>query len=114
MNTGEWRAKSQERRAVVIFGLGLALISVMWARTARAQAGSAQALSTISAEQLQARHQIAALESVLENAVGYGAQMLSQHVQSSATPESVLLTGQARAHLSQPMQVVRSKRWKPR
>jgi hypothetical protein len=48
-------------------------------------------------EQIRARHEIAALEGVLENAVGYGAQMLSQHVQSSSTPESVLLTGQARA-----------------
>jgi hypothetical protein len=46
---------------------------------------------------LRARHQIAGLESVLENAVAYGAQMLSEHVQASATPESVLLTGQARA-----------------
>jgi hypothetical protein len=50
-----------------------------------------------SPEQIQARHDVAALEGVLENAVGYGAQMLSQHVQSSSTPESVLLTGQARA-----------------
>lgn len=49
------------------------------------------------AEQIQGRHEIAALEGVLETAVRYGAQMLSQHVQSSATPGSVLLTGLARA-----------------
>jgi hypothetical protein len=48
-------------------------------------------------QQIQARREMAALESVLENAVGYGAQMLSQHVQSASTPESVLLTGMARA-----------------
>src|SRR5205807_8571774 len=38
-----------------------------------------------------------ALEGVLENAVKFGAQMLTQHVQASATPQSVLLTGLARA-----------------
>jgi hypothetical protein len=53
--------------------------------------------SSPSAAQIQARHEIAALEDALANAVGYGAQMLSQHVQSAATPESVLLTGMARA-----------------
>jgi hypothetical protein len=50
-----------------------------------------------SADQIQARHEIAALEGVLENAVKYGAEMLTEHVQSSTTPQSVLLTGQARA-----------------
>jgi hypothetical protein len=55
------------------------------------------AAASAPSEQVQARHEIAALEGVLENAVRYGAQMLSQHVQSSATPESVLLTGLARA-----------------
>jgi hypothetical protein len=50
-----------------------------------------------AADQIQARHEIAALEGALENAVKYGAEMLTQHVQSSTTPQSVLLTGQARA-----------------
>ena len=53
--------------------------------------------SPASAEQLQARREISALEGVLENAVKFGAQMLTQHVQASATPQSVLLTGLARA-----------------
>jgi hypothetical protein len=55
------------------------------------------AAPVLSADQLQARHEIATLEGALENAVKYGAQMLTQHVQSSTTPQSVLLTGQARA-----------------
>jgi hypothetical protein len=62
-----------------------------------AQVRPAQPPPPASLEQIQARHDIASLEGVLENAVGYGAQMLSQYVQSSATPESILLTGQARA-----------------
>jgi hypothetical protein len=62
-----------------------------------AQVRQNQPAPAAPADQIQARHEIAALEGVLENAVGYGAQMLSQHVQSSTTPESVLLTGQARA-----------------
>ena len=53
--------------------------------------------SSASAAQIQARHEIAAMEGVLENAVKYGAQMLTQHVQTSTTPQSVLLTGQAHA-----------------
>ena len=53
--------------------------------------------SGATTERMQANHEILALEGVLENAVRYGAQMLNQHVQASATPESVLLTGLARA-----------------
>ena len=49
------------------------------------------------ADAIEARHQVAAFESALENAVQYGAQTLIQHVQSSTMPEEVLLTGQARA-----------------
>jgi hypothetical protein len=49
------------------------------------------------AQQLEARHEIAVLEGILESAVKYGAQMLTQHVQSATVPQSVLLTGQARA-----------------
>lgn len=47
--------------------------------------------------QIQARQQIAALEGVLENAVSFGAQMLTQHMQTSNIPDMVMLTGMARA-----------------
>ena len=47
--------------------------------------------------QIQARHEISALEGVLENAVSYGAQMLTQHVQRANVPDMVMLTGMARA-----------------
>jgi hypothetical protein len=77
--------------------LTLTLTSVLWASSLMAQVRPARPAPAASAEQIQARHEVAALEGVLENAVGYGAQMLSQHVQSSTTPESILLTGQARA-----------------
>jgi len=49
------------------------------------------------AQQREARHEIAVLEGILESAVKYGAQMLTQHVQSATVPQSVLLTGLARA-----------------
>jgi hypothetical protein len=62
---------------------------------ARAQGVPTPQVAT--AEQLQARREVAAFERTLENAVNYGGQMLTQHVQSSATPESVLLTGLTRA-----------------
>jgi len=72
----------------------------MGATLAMAGAVRAQNVSpapVATAEQLQARREVAALERVLENAVNYGGQMLTQHVQTSATPESVLLTGLTRA-----------------
>jgi hypothetical protein len=47
--------------------------------------------------QIQARHEISALEGILENAVRYGAQMLTQHVQAASLPDMVMLTGMARA-----------------
>ena len=46
---------------------------------------------------LQARHQIVVMESVLEQAVQYGAQMLSDHLRAAGMPDMVLLTGAARA-----------------
>jgi hypothetical protein len=55
------------------------------------------ALPGATTERMQANHEILVLECVLENAVRYGAQMLNVHVQASATPESVLLTGLTRA-----------------
>jgi hypothetical protein len=47
--------------------------------------------------QIQARREVAAVESVLENAVRIGAEMLTRHVQSAAMPDMVMLTGMARA-----------------
>lgn len=47
--------------------------------------------------QVQARQEVSALEGVLENAVRYGAQMLTEHVQSANVPDMVMLTGMARA-----------------
>jgi hypothetical protein len=64
---------------------------------ASAPAFAQSSAAPLPADQLRARRDVAAFESVLEQAVGYGAQMLSQHVQTAATPESVLLTGMARA-----------------
>lgn len=50
-----------------------------------------------SAAQIQARHAIAALEGVLENAVRYGAQMLDQRLQATSAANMVMLAGMARA-----------------
>jgi hypothetical protein len=85
-------AATAEKIFSVLSVLSLAsFLSVPLAAQTRAAASSA------SAEQLQARREISALEGVLENAVKYGAQMLTQHIQSSTTPQSMLLTGLARA-----------------
>lgn len=46
---------------------------------------------------LQARHQVFVMESVLEQAVQYGAQMLSDRLRAAGMPDMVLLTGAARA-----------------
>lgn len=46
---------------------------------------------------LQARHQIFVMESVLEQAVQYGAQMVSDRLRAAGMPDMVLLTGAARA-----------------
>jgi hypothetical protein len=49
-------------------------------------------------DQLQARHDVAVLEGVLENAVQYAAQMLNRRLQAAASaPDVVLLSGVARA-----------------
>ena len=57
----------------------------------------AQAQQRPSASQMQARQEVSALEGVLENAVRYGAQMLTGHVQNANVPDMVMLTGMARA-----------------
>lgn len=46
---------------------------------------------------LLARHQIFVMESVLEQAVQYGAQMLSDRLRAAGMPDMVLLAGAARA-----------------
>jgi hypothetical protein len=47
--------------------------------------------------EIQARHAMASLEGVLENAVRYGAQMLDQRLQASSAANMVMLAGMARA-----------------
>ena len=64
------------------------------AASAVAQVRTAQSAAS---GQIQARHEISVVESVLENAVRYGAQMLSQHLQASNAPDMVMLSGVARA-----------------
>ena len=49
------------------------------------------------AAQIQARHEVAAFEGILESAVRYGAQMLDQHLQASNAADMVMLAGTARA-----------------
>jgi hypothetical protein len=67
----------------------------------RAQGRPATQATAASARQIEARHQIEAFETVLENAVGYAAQKLIQHRQVSPSPSNtgveVLLTGQTSA-----------------
>jgi hypothetical protein len=50
-----------------------------------------------STAQLQARHELSVLEGILENAVRYGAQMLTQQLQAANSTDMVLMTGTARA-----------------
>jgi hypothetical protein len=64
---------------------------------AQAQAAPMPGAVMPSPEQMQARQEIVGFEGALENAVGFGAQMLNQHVQLSSTPQQLLLSGQARA-----------------
>jgi hypothetical protein len=51
----------------------------------------------LTAVQIQARQQIAALEGALENAVHQGTQMLNQRLQTSNTDNMVMLAGLTRA-----------------
>jgi hypothetical protein len=84
----------------VAFTVALALAALT---PLRAQGGSRSQASATSAQQIDARHQIEAFESVLEKAVGLGGQMWVNHMQSPATPApsntrvEVLLTGQTSA-----------------
>jgi len=80
-------------RVSLLVGLVSAWLAVSSA--APAQSRPAPAGST---DRLQARHEIAVLEGVLENAVQYGAQMLNRRLQAtSPAPDVVLLSGPARA-----------------
>ena len=74
---------------------GLVTVAALWA--AGPLAAQARLPAPANAAQIQARHEISALEGVLENAVNYGAQMLTQHVQMSNVPDMVMLTGMSRA-----------------
>jgi hypothetical protein len=75
-------------RAVMIGGVIAAALPV---------AAQTRPVPPANPAQIQARHEISALEGILENAVRYGAQMLTQHVQASNMPDMVMLTGMARA-----------------
>jgi hypothetical protein len=77
------------------YGLTLAL-AVSAAVATGAQSPVRPAVQTTPA-QLQARQQIVAFESALENAVRYGTQMLNQRLQSSNTDNMVMLVGLTRA-----------------
>jgi hypothetical protein len=72
----------------IIVGIGLCATMSIGAQAPQRPANGSQ---------LQARQEVAALESVLENAVRYGAQMLTEHVQNANVPDMVMLTGMARA-----------------
>jgi hypothetical protein len=74
---------------------GLVTAAALWA--AGPSAAQTRPPAPANAAQIQARHEISALEGVLENAVNYGAQMLTQHVQTSNIPDMVMLTGMSRA-----------------
>jgi hypothetical protein len=74
---------------------GLVTVAALWA--AGPMAAQTRPPAAANAAQIQARHEISALEGVLENAVNYGAQMLTQHVQTSNIPDMVMLTGMSRA-----------------
>jgi hypothetical protein len=74
---------------------GLVTVAALWA--AGPMAAQTRPPAPANAAQIQARHEISALEGVLENAVNYGAQMLTQHVQTSNIPDMVMLTGMSRA-----------------
>jgi hypothetical protein len=74
---------------------GLVTAAALWA--AGPIAAQTRPSSPANGAQIQARHEISALEGVLENAVNYGAQMLTQHVQTSNIPDMVMLTGMSRA-----------------
>lgn len=71
-------------------------VCVMAAAPAAAQV-EAQTKAAPTPAQIQARHAMALLEGVLENAVQYGAQMLDQRLQASTAANMVMLAGMARA-----------------
>jgi hypothetical protein len=80
----------------VRFGQRL-LVGVLMCLVAAGSSSAQQPVPPPSAAQIQARHEISALEGVLENAVRYGAQMLGQHLEQSNASNMVLLSGTARS-----------------
>jgi hypothetical protein len=81
-------------RSLLIMGVLCGAISL--AMPADAQQGPA-APGSRPETALQVRHQIFVMESVLEQAVQYGAQMLSDQLRVAGMPDMVLLAGAARA-----------------
>jgi hypothetical protein len=80
----------------------MAVLTVAALMPLRAQGRPASQAAAGSARQIEARHQIETFESVLEGAVGLGAQRWIQHMQAPETKPAnikveVLLTGQTSA-----------------
>jgi hypothetical protein len=81
--------------SVVLRGLTIGL-AVWFGTSASAQSPARPRVESMPA-QLQARQQIAALESALENAVQLGALMMNKRLQATNTNNEVILAGLTRA-----------------
>jgi hypothetical protein len=82
--------------AITVIGVSAALTLSAQAQV-QSQPPTPSGPRAIGGSHIQARQEVSALEGVLENAVRYGAQMLTEHVQNSGVPDMVMLTGMARA-----------------
>jgi hypothetical protein len=76
---------------------GLTLGLALWLGTSVAAQSPVRPAVELTPAQIQARQQIAAMESALENAVRQGALMLNKRLQASNTDNMVMLAGLARA-----------------
>jgi hypothetical protein len=77
--------------------IGVLCMTVGMSAAMVAQSRPAAAPAPRTAAELQARHQIFVMESVLEQAVQYGAQMLSDRLRTAGMPDMVMVAGAARA-----------------
>jgi hypothetical protein len=96
VNLSGVRGKGQRIRVALTAALAVAALMPLGAQDRPGAQPSA------AAPQIEARREIFAFENVLENAVGYAAQMLIQHASMTPPPANnirydVLLTGEARA-----------------
>jgi hypothetical protein len=76
---------------------GLTIGLALWFGTSAGAQSPARPSVDSTPAQMQARQQIAALESALENAVGQGALMLNKRLQATNTDNMVILAGLTRA-----------------